>query len=140
MTFLLTKIFLKSSMQKTNEQYGVSSNKSKKLKIMLYGFLALYIIGIIYIFSYNIIDGLRKINQETTFIEMILLTVLGFVTVQTIFSSINILYFTKDTDSLLPLPIKPYQIIWARTNVLILVEYLIYLKLVFQLLLIILVI
>lgn len=123
MTFLLTKIFLKSSIQKMNEQYGVSSNKVKKLKIMLYAFLALYIIGIIYIFSYNIIDGLREINQETTFIGLILLIVLGFTAVQTIFSSINILYFTKDTDSLLPLPIKPYQIIWARTNVLILVEY-----------------
>src|SRR5699024_5733576 len=109
--------------QKMNEQYGVSSNKVKKLKIMLYAFLALYIIGIIYIFSYNIIDGLREINQETTFIGLILLIVLGFTAVQTIFSSINILYFTKDTDSLLPLPIKPYQIIWARTNVLILVEY-----------------
>ena len=121
MTFLLTKIFLKSSIQKMNEQYGVSSNKVKKLKIMLYAFLALYIIGIIYIFSYNIIDGLREINQETTFIGLILLIVLGFTAVQTIFSSINILYFTKDTDSLLPLPIKPYQIIWARTNVLILV-------------------
>ena len=83
----------------------------------------MYIIGIIYIFSYNIIDGLREINQETTFIGLILLIVLGFTAVQTIFSSINILYFTKDTDSLLPLPIKPYQIIWARTNVLILVEY-----------------
>ena len=125
MTFLLTKIFLKSSMQKMNEQYGASDKKSRKLQIMLYVFAALYIIGIIYIFSYNIIDGLRSINQETTFIGLILLLVLGMTVVQTIFSSINLLYFTKDTDSLLPLPIKPYQIIWARTNVLILVEYLI---------------
>ena len=38
MTFLLTKIFLKSSIQKMNEQYGVSSNKVKKLKIMVYAF------------------------------------------------------------------------------------------------------
>ncbi len=125
MTFLLTKIFLKSSMQKMNEQYGASDNKSRKWKIILYVFAALYIISIIYIFSYNIIDGLRSINQETTFIGLILLLVLGMTVVQTIFSSINLLYFTKDTDSLLPLPIKPYQIIWARTNVLILVEYLI---------------
>ena len=33
MTFLLTKIFLKSSMQKMNEQYGASDNKSRKWKI-----------------------------------------------------------------------------------------------------------
>src|SRR5699024_4757627 len=43
--------------------------------------------------------------------------------IQTIFSSINILYFTKDNEYLLPLPLKPYQIILARTNVLIIGEY-----------------
>ena len=123
MTFLLTKIFLKSSIQKMDEQYGMSSNRGKKTKLLLYAFLALYIIAIIYVFSYNIIDSFRAINQETTFIGMILMAVLVMTAVQAIFSSINILYFTKDTDSLLPLPIKPYQIIWARTNVLILAEY-----------------
>ena len=125
MTFLLTKIFLKSSIQKMDDQYGEMNKKTKKVRFILFAFLALYIIAIIYMFSYNIIDGLKSINQETTFIGLILLLVLGFTAIQTVFSSINLLYFSKDTDSLLPLPIKPYQIIWARTNVLILAEYLV---------------
>ena len=125
MTALLTKIFLKSSMQKMDEQFGVSGKKTSAMKVILYGLLLLYLLGFVGLFSYNIIGAFKSVNQETMFIGLILLLVLGITMVQTIFSSINILYFTKDTDSLLPLPIKPYQIIWARTNVIILVEYLI---------------
>ena len=121
----MTKIFLKSSMQKMDEQFGVSGKKTSAMKVILYGLLLLYLLGFVGLFSYNIIGALKSVNQETMFIGLILLLVLGITMVQTIFSSINILYFTKDTDSLLPLPIKPYQIIWARTNVIILVEYLI---------------
>lgn len=125
MTFLLTKIFLKSSIQKMGEQYDITNKKGKGIKIFLYAILFLYILAIIGFFSYSLIDSLKSINQETTFIGLVLLLVLGVTIIQTIFSSVNILYFTKDTDSILPLPIKPYQIILARTNVIILVESLI---------------
>ena len=125
MTFLLTKIFLKSSIQKMGEQYDITNKKGKGIKIFLYVILFLYILAIIGFFSYSLIDSLKSINQETTFIGLVLLLVLGVTIIQTIFSSVNILYFTKDTDSILPLPIKPYQIILARTNVIILVESLI---------------
>ena len=54
---------------------------------------------------------------------MILFMILGVAVIQTIFSSINILYFTKDNEYLLPLPLKPYQIILARTNVMLIAEY-----------------
>ena len=49
--------------------------------------------------------------------------IFGLAIVQTIFSSINILYFTKDNEYILPLPLKPYQIILARTNVMLIAEY-----------------
>lgn len=124
MTFLLTKIFLKSSIQKMNDKYSISDSKSKhKTKVILYGLLILYLFFVIGIFCVGLINSLKEIKQETIFIGLILLLNLGVVTVQTVFSSINLLYFAKDTDSVLPLPIKPYQIILARTNVLILVEY-----------------
>lgn len=125
MTFLLTKIFLKSSIQKMGEQYDISKKKGRGVKIVLYGFLLLYLLGVIGLLSYSLIDGLKEIQQETIFIGLVLLLVLGVTVIQTIFSSINLLYFTKDTDSILPLPLKPYQIIWARTNVIIIVEFLI---------------
>lgn len=123
MTFLLTKIFLKSSIQKMGDKYAFTSNaKSNKNKLILYGLLLLYLIGVIGFLSVSLIDNLKEIHQETVFIGMILLLVLGVTIMQTIFSGINLLYFTKDTDSVLPLPIKPYQIILARTNVIMLVD------------------
>lgn len=123
MTLLLTKIFLKSSIQKMNDKYDFNNKKGSITKIFLYGLLFLYIIAIIGFLSYQLIGSLKSVNQETTFIGLILLMVLGVTVVQTLFSSINLLYFTKDTDSILPLPLKPYQIILARTNVIILVGY-----------------
>ena len=95
-------------------QMGVST-KSKS-KFLLYGLLFLYFAGLIIFLSYNLLDGLIQIQQEEIFIGMILFMILGLAIVQTIFSSINILYFTKDSEYLLPLPLKPYQIILARTN------------------------
>ena len=121
----LTKIFLKNSFADMNMKMGISSTKSKIVSNLIYAILLVYFAGIILFLSYNIIDGLKIIHQETTFIGMILFMVLGISVIQTIFSSINILYFTKDNEYLLPLPLKPYQIILARTNVMLIAEYVI---------------
>ena len=121
----LTKIFLKNSFADMNMKMGISSTKSKIVSNLIYAILFAYFAGIIIFLSYNLIDGLKIIHQETTFIGMILFMVLGISVIQTIFSSINILYFTKDTEYLLPLPLKPYQIILARTNVMLIAEYVI---------------
>ena len=124
MTFLLTKIFLKTSIQKFNDKNNPNGNKNQKLQLTLYLFLFVYLIGIVIYFSTKIINSLREIEQETTFIGLIFFAVLITSAIQTIFSGINLLYFSKDTDAVLTLPLKPYQIILARTNVLILAEYL----------------
>ena len=119
----LTKIFLKSSFSSMDAKMGLP-NKSKSGKI-LYIILFLYFAGLIVLVGYNILDGLISIHQEKVFIGMSLFTILGVSIVQTVFSSINILYFTKDSEYLLPLPLKPYQIILARTNIMLIVEYVI---------------
>ncbi len=117
----LTKIFLKTSFSNMDAKMGVST-KSKG-KFLLYAFLVLYFGGLIILLSYNLLTGLIAIHQETVFIGMILFMIFGLAIFQSIFSSINILYFTKDTEYLLPLPLKPYQIIFARTNVMLIAEY-----------------
>ena len=117
----LTKIFLKNSFSNMDAKMGVS--EKSKAKYLLYGLLFLYLAGLIVFLCYNLLDGLIQIQQEKVFIGMILFAILGVTTIQTIFSSINILYFTKDNEYLLPLPLKPYQIILARTNVMIIAEY-----------------
>ena len=119
----LTKIFLKNSFSNMDARMGIST-KSKS-KIIIYGLLFLYFAGLIIFLGYNLLDGLIAIHQETIFVGMVLFMIFGLATVQTIFSSINILYFTKDSEYLLPLPLKPYQIILARTNVMLIAEYLI---------------
>ena len=119
----LTKIFLKNSFSNMDARMGIST-KSKS-KIIIYGLLFLYFAGLIIFLGYNLLDGLIAIHQETIFVGMILFMIFGLAIIQTIFSSINILYFTKDSEYLLPLPLKPYQIILARTNVMLIAEYLI---------------
>ena len=119
----LTKIFLKNSFSNMDARMGVST-KSKS-KILIYGILFLYFAGLIIFLGYNLLDGLIAIHQETVFVGMILFMIFGLAIIQTIFSSINILYFTKDSEYLLPLPLKPYQIILARTNVMLIAEYVI---------------
>ena len=117
----LTKIFLKNSFSNMDERMGIST-KSKN-KILIYGILFLYFAGLIIFLGYNLLDGLIAIHQETVFVGMILFMIFGLAIIQTIFSSINILYFTKDNEYILPLPLKPYQIILARTNVMLIAEY-----------------
>ena len=119
----LTKIFLKNSFSNIDSKMGIST-KSKS-KIIIYGLLFLYFAGLIIFLGYNLLDGLIAIHQETIFVGMILFMIFGLAIIQTIFSSINILYFTKDSEYLLPLPLKPYQIILARTNVMLIAEYVI---------------
>ena len=119
----LTKIFLKNSFSNMDARMGIST-KSKS-KIIVYGLLFLYFAGLIIFLGYNLLDGLIAIHQETVFVGMILFMIFGLAIVQTIFSSINILYFTKDNEYILPLPLKPYQIILARTNVMLIAEYVI---------------
>ncbi len=117
----LTKIFLKNSFSNLDARMGIST-KSKS-KIFIYGLLFLYFAGLIIFLGYNILDGLIAIHQETVFVGMVLFMIFGLAIIQTVFSSINILYFTKDSEYLLPLPLKPYQIILARTNVMLIAEY-----------------
>ena len=119
----LTKIFLKNSFSNMDARMGIST-KSKST-IIVYGLLFLYFAGLIIFLGYNLLDGLIAIHQETIFVGMILFMIFGLAIIQTIFSSINILYFTKDSEYLLPLPLKPYQIILARTNVMLIAEYVI---------------
>lgn len=121
----LTKVLLKNAFQKM--QTETSSNKKRKPKSMLilYSICFLYLAGIMGFFSYQIIQNLIMIKQEQVFLGIILMGVAMFVMLQTIFSGISLLYYTKDNEHILPLPIKSSQIIMAKTNVLIITEYII---------------
>lgn len=119
-TILLTKILFKSSITQLN-------NKNKKNtsigKILLYLFIYLYIAGFVSYISYETISSLILIKQEAVFLNICFIAVLFFCIIQSVITSLNILYFSKDLEILLPLPISPKKIVMAKLNSLILSQY-----------------
>ena len=118
----LSKVIFKNSFQNMETAKEVNNKKSKSM-IILYIFAFLYLAGIVGVFSNSLISELLKIHQEKMFLGVILLGISGFVLIQTIFSAINLLYYSKDNEYILPLPLKPSQIVIAKTNVLLVTEY-----------------
>lgn len=116
----LTKIFLKTSFQGMEFQ----KQKSKNIGyIILYGILFLYLAGLIGIMSYGMIHMLASIGQEKVFLGLFFLVLAAFMLIQNIFSSLNVLYFAKDIEYLLPLPIKPREMVQAKLNTILITEY-----------------
>ena len=119
----LTKVIFKNSFQNMETAKEANTNKKSKSMIILYIFVFIYLAGIIGVFSNGLIKELIAIKQEQMFIGLILLGIAGFVLIQSIFSAINILYYSKDNEYILPLPIKPREIVASKTNVLLITEY-----------------
>lgn len=119
----LTKVIFKNSFQNMETAKEANTNKKSKSMVILYIFVFIYLAGIIGVFSNGLIKELIAIKQEQMFIGLILLGIAGFVLIQSIFSAINILYYSKDNEYILPLPIKPREIVASKTNVLLITEY-----------------
>ncbi len=114
----LTKVFLKSV-------YSDSGTKKKKTgKILLYGFLFLYLGGLAGFFSVEMINFLKDMRQTHVFLGFIVAANVMMCLFLTILSSINVLYFSKDNLDVLPLPLTPSEITAAKLNVIIIYEYL----------------
>ncbi len=118
---LLTKILFKGS---SNRQKN-SKSRSSFGKIILFGLLYVYLAGIIAYISYEAINALIEIKQEAVFLNMCFIGILGISFIQTLFSGLNILFFSKDIEYLLPLPIKPIKIVMAKFNCLIITQYIV---------------
>lgn len=119
----LTKIFLKTSFQGMEFQKQKSKNNKNIGYIILYGILFLYLAGLIGIMSYGMIHMLASIGQEKVFLGLFFLVLAAFMLIQNIFSSLNVLYFAKDIEYLLPLPIKPREMVQAKLNTILITEY-----------------
>lgn len=116
----LTKVLLKNSFQK----YSENNKKTSKVgKIILYGFLLVYLMGIFGFMSYGLITTLQQVNQEAMFIGIFLLGLALLTIIQSIISATNVFYFSKDLDYILPLPLKPREILISKLNVILVTEY-----------------
>ncbi|MFR8146304.1 MAG: putative ABC transporter permease subunit [Clostridia bacterium] len=116
----LTKVLIKNSFQKYNE-----NNKNKNIvgKVILYILLGAYLMGIFAFLSYGLISTLKQANQESMFIGIFLLGLALLTIIQSIISSTNVFYFSKDIEYILPLPLKPKEILISKLNVILITEY-----------------
>ena len=122
-TLLLTKIFLKNSF---NFKKNKNNKKTNIVGIILLSiFFVAYFCGIFGFMSFEMIKTLKEVNQETLFLGMMFLAILTIMVFQTIFTSINLFYFSKDIEFVLPMPIKPTQVLMAKFFNLVITEYII---------------
>lgn len=115
---LLTKVLLKSSFNKNNSKKGFSLGKML-LYIIVYGYIA----GIVSYVAYLSISQLILFKQEILFVQVCFCGIIVFAIIQTLFTSLNLLFFSKDIENLLPLPISQIKIIMAKFNCLIIAQY-----------------
>jgi ABC-2 type transport system permease protein len=118
-SFNLTKIFLISSFGK-----GGSKKKNGTGKILLYGLLFAYLIGVFAFLSYEILTGLMALEQQESFIGFVLMAIITLVLFTTVISTMNVLYFSKDNRFILPLPLRPVEVLSAKINTLLAYVYL----------------
>ena len=122
----LTKVFLKSSVSMTKfKATSEPGEKTSKKAIRTFGImiLVLYLVGIFGFLSYGMITLLNDAGQPAYFVGVALLGLAILVLIQTLLSSINLFYFSKDLEYILPLPFKPHEILIAKFNTLMITEY-----------------
>ena len=114
----LTRIFLITSFSK-----GGSKDKHRIGKMLLYAGLFVYLIGVFGFLSYEILSGLIALKQEEAFIGLVLMGIITLVMFTTIISTMNVLYFSDDNRFVLPLPLKPVEVLSAKLNTLLVYVY-----------------
>ena len=108
---LLTKISARNLL----ENYDLVKKGQDKLnRKSVYFWLILIVIVAITLISNKIIDVSQDVNQLEVFPSILIALVTVIMFMQTIILSINVLYFSKDIESLLPLAIKPEELLISK--------------------------
>jgi ABC-2 type transport system permease protein len=118
----LTKVLLKNGSNSFSSD-GKKNFKSIFLILLVIGAFIPMLSGISAFISetYNV---LLKIKQEGVILGFGLSAVSLAIFFFGIFYIINVFYFSKDIENLLPLPFRPYEILLAKLTVTIIYEYL----------------
>ena len=121
--FLLTKTLLKSSTSDSKQAYEKKTKGFSRILffILIYG----YVIGFMGYISYYAIDSLIQFGMPEIFLNLVFTIFLGFGIIQSMISSLNILYFSKDLEFLLPLPMTSKKIVISKLNCLIISQYMV---------------
>ena len=120
---LLTWLFTKNMFHMNSDSSG-GKKKRKISSTILYGFLYLYLGGVVLFGSNEIIGLFNGLGIAEQFLSWILSANAGMVFFTTIMMSINVLYFSKDSLAVLPLPIQPLEIVAAKINSIVIYNFL----------------
>ena len=117
---LLTKISIRNYW----ENFNLFDGKNKKInKKSIYVWLLLIVIIAITYLSNEILKLLDKYDQLEIFPNILFSLVMVIMLIQTVIASMNILYFSKDLEILLSMPIKTEELLLSRTNTIINILY-----------------
>jgi len=115
----LTSIIIKNAKRQEKQETIKEKILSFLAFAIVFGFLATMMIVI----SFSVTKKLKEINQEYTFINILLLMNFIILFAKSIFESLNVLYFSKDLKILLRMPIKSKDIVHAKLINMIISEY-----------------
>ena len=101
----LTKLFMKS------ETLKIKDRKS------LYFWIVVIITFFIAYYSSGLINILININKCQLFINGLFLIMSAIMTLQIVLLGINFYFFSKETEQLLPFPLKPHELLISKFNV-----------------------
>lgn len=124
--FSLTKVFLKSSFylfEDSKKKRGLSSKVKGTLFLIFIGICFLpTLFGIGFLTSY-VCDMAAQLNMQNI-LPGLFLTIVSIATaIFALLYVINIFYFGNDNESIMHMPLKPYQILTARLITVLIYEY-----------------
>lgn len=117
---LLTKISARNLL----ENYDLLKKGENRLnKKSIYLWLVIIVLVVITLLSNQVIDMLQDIGQVEIFPNILISLVTIIMFMQTIIVSINVLYFSKDIESVLSLPIKSEELLISKINTILTILY-----------------
>ncbi len=117
---VLTKISTRNFL----ENYDLFKKDERKInKKSIYFWLILIVIIAIILISNEVINQLQEINQLNVFPSILIAFMTVIMFMQTILLSMNVLYFSKDIESFLPLSIKPQELLFSKINTILIMLY-----------------
>ncbi len=118
--FSLSKINIKSSFQ---NPYLFDKKTGKINKKSVFLWLIIIIMMFLSYISFDIVQVLEAFNQPTIFLNFIFLLLFIVMIFQLLLASSNVYFFSKDFESLLPLPIKSEELMISKFNTLLINMY-----------------
>lgn len=112
---VLTKVMAKSSGEEILKGRKHTQKKASRYATYgLYIFLGIYMLGLAGSMSYLLINNLNKVNQVTLSFKLLFLLINGLCLFTALIATPTVLYFSKDIESYLVLPVKPWEILGAK--------------------------